>query len=328
MDDFDVVLEMEFLLEHQVIPMPSAKCLVITGSFSTIMQADIRQPNGFKVISAMQLDKSPVQEEPYSWRSCLGRWKKLGETVPKYTLCVLEKCHSVMPNSWPKSLSMRRMTDHGIELPPEAKAPAKNANRTTPPKLASDIRPRYYRVRVVEAEGLETTCITGFRAYEFPMVPFSLIDAKGGKCVLCREINVLCHVVEFHQIEMGKRKIAATCDERKPKSVIELRSCLSCWKKNTFNWGENLECQAAFDGLKQAMFEGQRLRVANATKPSKTRELGSVAECSPVRSPPQTDSLIRRIQFEIKGNRHSVLPPFTDGPYVEDDPQVHRVEEE
>ena len=32
MDDFDVVLEMEFLLEHQVIPMLLAKCLVIMRS--------------------------------------------------------------------------------------------------------------------------------------------------------------------------------------------------------------------------------------------------------------------------------------------------------
>ncbi|KAA0034361.1 Asp_protease domain-containing protein [Cucumis melo var. makuwa] len=32
MDDFDVVLGMEFLLEHQIIPMPLAKCLAITGS--------------------------------------------------------------------------------------------------------------------------------------------------------------------------------------------------------------------------------------------------------------------------------------------------------
>ena len=37
MDDFDVVLRMEFLLEHQVIPMPLAKCLVITGSFPTFV---------------------------------------------------------------------------------------------------------------------------------------------------------------------------------------------------------------------------------------------------------------------------------------------------
>ena len=30
MDDFDVVLEMDFVLKHKVIPMPLAKCLVIT----------------------------------------------------------------------------------------------------------------------------------------------------------------------------------------------------------------------------------------------------------------------------------------------------------
>ena len=32
MDDFDVVLEMKFLPEHQVIMMPATRCLVITGS--------------------------------------------------------------------------------------------------------------------------------------------------------------------------------------------------------------------------------------------------------------------------------------------------------
>ncbi|KAA0043309.1 mannose-P-dolichol utilization defect 1 protein-like protein 2-like [Cucumis melo var. makuwa] len=42
----------------------------------------------------------------------------------------------------------------------------------------------------------------------------------------------------------------------------------------------------------------------------------------------QTDSLIRRSQFEIDGSRHSVLSPVTDGPYVGNSPQVHRVEKE
>ncbi|KAA0042096.1 uncharacterized protein E5676_scaffold306G003610 [Cucumis melo var. makuwa] len=101
MDDFDVVLGMEFLLEHQVIPMPSAKCLAITGSFPMVVQADIRQPNGFKMISVMQLDKSPAQEEPSSAAILLGALEKLGETVPKDTLCVLEKCHDVLPNNGP-----------------------------------------------------------------------------------------------------------------------------------------------------------------------------------------------------------------------------------
>lgn len=32
MDDFDVVLVMEFLLEYKVIPMPMAKCLIVTSN--------------------------------------------------------------------------------------------------------------------------------------------------------------------------------------------------------------------------------------------------------------------------------------------------------
>ncbi|KAA0063482.1 RNA-directed DNA polymerase-like protein [Cucumis melo var. makuwa] len=116
MDDFDVVLGMEFLLEHQVIPMPSARCLVITGSFPTIVQGR-------------------AQEEPPSVEILLGALEKPGETVPKDTLCVPEKCHNVMPSSWPKSSSMQRRTDHGVESPSEAKAHAKNAYHMAPPEL-------------------------------------------------------------------------------------------------------------------------------------------------------------------------------------------------
>ncbi|KAA0039512.1 Asp_protease_2 domain-containing protein [Cucumis melo var. makuwa] len=64
MDDFDLVLGMEFLLEHKVISMPSTKCLVIIRYLPTIVRADIRQPNGFKTTSVMQLDKNPAREEP------------------------------------------------------------------------------------------------------------------------------------------------------------------------------------------------------------------------------------------------------------------------
>lgn len=37
MDDFDVVLKMNFLLEHQMIPIPLAKYLVITSSSPTVV---------------------------------------------------------------------------------------------------------------------------------------------------------------------------------------------------------------------------------------------------------------------------------------------------
>ncbi|KAA0060800.1 RNA-directed DNA polymerase-like protein [Cucumis melo var. makuwa] len=395
MDDFDVVLGMEFLLEHQVISMPSAKCLAITGSFPTVVQADIRQPNGFKMMSAMQLDKSPAQEERPSAAILLGALEKPGETVPKDTLCVLEKCHDVMPNSWPKSLLMRRTIDHGIELLPKAKASAKNAYCMALPKLVklrkpskmllnagfsrsvqapygvhvlslkkkdrnpqqcidcriqskltvrrkctlfmltrrvdrprgvkylpkSDSQPRYYRVRTTKAKGLKTTYVTGREAYEFPVMPPSLTMPREESVVLCRA----------------------------------RRTCWVMWRSATLlreedtQWSENLECQAAFNGSKQAMIEGPSLGVVDATKTPKVKAepfnyvLGEyLHHCVDGREKnwvqllkvtqfghsAQTDSLIKRSPFEIKGNRHSVLPPLADGLYVGNRPQVHRVGEE
>ncbi|TYJ95701.1 uncharacterized protein E5676_scaffold726G00310 [Cucumis melo var. makuwa] len=398
MDDFDVVLGMEFLLEHQVIPMPSAKCLAITGSFPTVVQADIRQPNGFKMISVMQLDESRAQEEPPYVEILLGALEKPRETVPKDTLCVPEKCHGVMPSSWPKSSSMQRRTDHGVESPSEAKAYAKNAYRMAPPELTklwepsevllntgcsipvqapygahvlslkkkdrspqqcvdrriqskltvrrkyplpmltrqvdrprgvkylpkSDIRQRYYRVRTTKAKGLEKNYVTRHEAYEFPVAPLSLTDAKRGKCYSVQsQINVPDHVGECHQSGL--------------------------LREEDTQWSANLECQAPFNGLKQAMIEGPSLEVVKVTKTPKVEAeqfsctLGEyLHHCVDGRQKnwiqllnvtqfghsAQTNSLIKRSPFEIEGKRHSVLPPLTDGPYVGDRPQVHRVGEE
>ncbi|KAA0046199.1 RNA-directed DNA polymerase-like protein [Cucumis melo var. makuwa] len=136
MDDFDVVLGMEFLLEHQVIPMPLAKCLVITVPTPSVVQTDLRQPDGLKMISAMQLKKGLSREEPTFMAIPLKSSENSGKTVPKEIMRVLEKYRDVMPDSLPKSLPPRRMIDHEIELVPEAKPSAKNAYRMAPPELA------------------------------------------------------------------------------------------------------------------------------------------------------------------------------------------------
>ncbi|KAA0053817.1 uncharacterized protein E5676_scaffold352G007420 [Cucumis melo var. makuwa] len=175
MEDFDVVLGMVFLLKHQVIPMPSARCLVITGSFPTVVQADIRQPNEFKMISAMQLDKNRAQEELPYVEIPLGALGKMEETVPKDTLCVPEKYHCVMPKSWPKSLSMRRMINHGIESPPEAKAPAKNAHRTMPPEK----KDRNSQRRIKRSTRNK---LTASRKYPFSLLPNLVDRSRGVKC--------------------------------------------------------------------------------------------------------------------------------------------------
>ncbi|KAA0058239.1 uncharacterized protein E6C27_scaffold274G005640 [Cucumis melo var. makuwa] len=331
MDDFDVVLGMEFLLE-QVIPMPSARCLVITGSFPTVVQADIRQPNGFKMISAMQLDKNHAQEEPPSVKIPLGALGKMEETIPKDTLCVPEKGKSAYEECLSHDATELSCTSKTVEEIVREKHFTK-----------SNIRPRHCRVKATKVEGLEATCVTGLRAYEFPMAPFNLTNnAKGGKyCSMQRQKNVLGHVMGFHQIVVGKRKIAITLDGRIPKSIKELRSYPGLADSN--------RQFAAFNGLKQATIEGPSLGVADTTKPPKVEaeqfncmlkeylhhfvdgrqknwvQLLYVAQFG---NSAQTDSLIKRSQFEIKDSRHSVLLPLTDGPYVGNNPQVHIVEKE
>ena len=75
MDDFDVVLGMKFLLEHQVILMPLAKRLVIIGFAPIVMQTYIRQPNELKMISVLQRKKGLASDESMFMAFCLSLWK-------------------------------------------------------------------------------------------------------------------------------------------------------------------------------------------------------------------------------------------------------------
>ncbi|TYK06412.1 gag-asp_proteas domain-containing protein [Cucumis melo var. makuwa] len=109
--------------------------VVKMNDFDVSCKQNIRQPNGFKTISIMQLDKNPTREEPKSTAILLEALGKSEEIVPKDTLCVLEKCHGGMLNSWSKPLPPQRMIDYEIEPLLEAKVPTKNAYRMTPPEL-------------------------------------------------------------------------------------------------------------------------------------------------------------------------------------------------
>ncbi|KAA0060206.1 uncharacterized protein E5676_scaffold767G00910 [Cucumis melo var. makuwa] len=236
-----------------------------------------------------------------------------GKTVPKDTLCVLEKYHGVMPKSCPKSLSMRKRIDHGIESPPDAKAPAKNVHRTTPSELAElqkqskklldtgfsrpvqapwgalvlflkkkDRNLRYYidcRIQKRSQFAANTHspqspgCLTAHVGCSISQnQTFNLVlSMPKEESVVLKETDKRAGlVVEFHQIEVEKRMIVATCEGRIPKSVAVLHSCLKLansnrqsiegflkraslltelLKEEDIQWGGNLKCQAVFNGL-------------------------------------------------------------------------------
>ncbi|KAA0066320.1 uncharacterized protein E5676_scaffold328G00280 [Cucumis melo var. makuwa] len=368
MDDFDVVLEMEFLLEHQVIPMPSASCIVITGSFPTTVQAEIRQPNGFKMISTMRLDENRAQGEPPFVEIPLGASEKSRETVPKDTLCV-----------------------------PETKAHVKDAYRMAPPELAKLRKPSKMLVN--------TGCSRPVQApYEAHVLSLKKKDRSPQQCVDCRTQSKLtvwrkcplpmltgrvdclrgvklpksddrprqCRVrtakakglekncVTRHEayefpvvlLSLTDAKGGKCCSVQSQMSALShVRECHQggSLREEDSQWSENRERQVALNGSKQAMIEGPSLGIVDATKTPEVEAeqfscvLGEyLHHCVDCRQKnwvqllkvaqfghsAQTDSPSKRSPFEIKGKRHPVLSPLADGPYVGGRPQVHRVEEE
>ncbi|XP_022975729.1 uncharacterized protein LOC111475919, partial [Cucurbita maxima] len=82
MDDFDVVLGMEFLLEHKVIPMPLAKCLVITDRNPTVIPASIKQP----VCHSIPRRPSGLQHKPRGTQSTLEAGVRQAATKPTISM--------------------------------------------------------------------------------------------------------------------------------------------------------------------------------------------------------------------------------------------------
>ena len=134
---------------------------------------------------------------------------------------------------------------------------------------------------------------------------------------------MLSHVVKRHQIELLR-------------------------EEDTL-WSRNLECQTTFNALKQVMREGPSLRVVDATKPPKVEAeqfncvLGEylhrfvdgrkknwvqLLNVTQFGRNAEIDSPIKRSLFEIKDSGHSILLPITNDPYIGNNPQVHRVEDE
>ncbi|KAA0057266.1 reverse transcriptase [Cucumis melo var. makuwa] len=236
----------------------------------------------------MQLKKGLSRDEPTFMAIPLNSSENSGETVPKEIVRVLKKYRDVMPDSLPKSLPPRRMIDHEIELVPGAKPPAKNDYRRL------DLRSGYYQVRIAEGDEPNTTCVTRYGAFEFLVMPFGLTNAPATFCTLMNQVFheyldkfVVVYLDDIVVYSTTMEEHRDHLQKAMPKSVSELRSFLGLanyyrrfvegfskrassltelLKKDVY-WNWDPECQAAFDGLKQAMMEGPLLGIADVTKP-------------------------------------------------------------
>lgn len=136
LDDFQVILGMEFLRDTKAVPMPFASSMCIMGEDPCLVPAATKPINENKFLSALQLKKGLKRGEP-TYVAALSIKEEVGqEPIPAAVQGVLKAFEDVMPDKLPKALPPRRSVDHEIELVPGVKPPAKGPYRMAPPELA------------------------------------------------------------------------------------------------------------------------------------------------------------------------------------------------
>ncbi|RVX18884.1 hypothetical protein CK203_006867 [Vitis vinifera] len=123
MDDFKMVLGMDFLQKVKAVPLPFLRSMAILEEekpcmVPTVTEGTLKTP----MLSAMQVKKGLKREE-VTYLATLKEEKDdgSGEPIPKEIEGVLDEFKDVMPPELPKRLPPRREEDHKIELEPGAK---------------------------------------------------------------------------------------------------------------------------------------------------------------------------------------------------------------
>ncbi|KAI3459096.1 hypothetical protein Pfo_015759 [Paulownia fortunei] len=134
MDDFKVVLGMDFLRKVTAIPMPSFSSVCILEKGAPCMIPTIDPIEGHsqgtkaesRQLSAMQITKGVKRGEPTYLATLKEEVPAITkeEDLPPIIQNVLEENKDVMPDELPKKLPPRREVDHKIELESGTKPPA------------------------------------------------------------------------------------------------------------------------------------------------------------------------------------------------------------
>ncbi|RVW96014.1 RNA-directed DNA polymerase-like [Vitis vinifera] len=137
MDDFKMVLRMDFLQKAKAVPLPFLRLMAILEEekscmVHTVTEGTLKTP----MLSAMQVKKG-LKRKKVTYLATLKEERDdgSGEPMPKEIKGVLDEFKDVMPPELPKRLPPRREEDHKIELEPETKPPAMGPYRMAPPEL-------------------------------------------------------------------------------------------------------------------------------------------------------------------------------------------------
>ncbi|XP_071695670.1 uncharacterized protein [Rutidosis leptorrhynchoides] len=137
-DDFNLVLGMEFLDKVRGFPMTFANSLcILDGGKTCMVSTECGRKSASKSLSAMQFKKGYNKNETcYLAVARQDMAEEKGKLeVPKEIEKVLDEFKDVIPKELPRKLPPRREIDHAIELEPGSKPPSKSPYRIPPPEL-------------------------------------------------------------------------------------------------------------------------------------------------------------------------------------------------
>ncbi|GJY15250.1 putative nucleotidyltransferase, ribonuclease H [Tanacetum coccineum] len=138
MDDFKVVLGLEFLDRVRAFSMPFTNSLcILNGGKTCMVSTEQDAKSGAKTLSAMQFKKGFNKSEPCYLAVTRLEMDEGSSKVEVLNVIerVLDEFKDVMPKELPKKLPPMREVDHTIELETSSKPPAKASYRMPPPEL-------------------------------------------------------------------------------------------------------------------------------------------------------------------------------------------------
>ncbi|GAV62224.1 Asp_protease_2 domain-containing protein [Cephalotus follicularis] len=136
MDNFDMVLGLEFLTQAKVIPIPATNCLLIMGDCPCVVLASTQPLHKKKFLLAIQFKKGVKRSDPTYVIMPVMSEDVEQKPIPLSIQQLLISYKDIMPNKLPESLPPRRSIDHEIELLPGVKPRAKAPYQMALPELA------------------------------------------------------------------------------------------------------------------------------------------------------------------------------------------------
>ena len=137
MDDFKIVIGMDFLRQVRAVPIPFLRSMATLEEETPCMVPTITESKAkTPMLLAIQLEKG-LKKNEVTYLAALKEdpIDPMRDPMPAEVKMTLDEFKDVMPPELPKKLPPRREEDHKIELESGAKPPAMGPYRMAPPEL-------------------------------------------------------------------------------------------------------------------------------------------------------------------------------------------------